>query len=493
MKKIVVCFATLVFSLCYAGTEKNTCQIVNLKGSVVYDGNCQNIGDNVKKTKALPNGFFLLKNAKSKTIQKIRVKEKEISVVGFYGLDSVLNDHGANSYKKSDFKALKKERSLSDDYYLKTKLLAINGIGYESRTAATANFESLFSYYHNTFEEKFPDDTLYSGIVFNRTSYNKFTDLIQSIYNLIEIGGPDLSALGIGVLLYISYHDLITRFASQFSPVLEEFIRYRDELWNEILESNEKTDAALKSELANCADNKMRALVLGHSQGGMYTYNALIAFPDSIHQHFYSLNVAAPTTKNLHWYLINDDDMIVNAARMLLGGIPPGVPNGPINGEDCECDNFTHHAWGESYYKSCLRSYAKINEAIENAFRIVPYWEKEKATATYQLVWYNGAAKTTIEIAKEDGSFVKLGTYQGYFVSDPAKKTVRSVLLQDGVPVLRVTSYHHESWWGPYLSTDPGFFEITSNDDGSLTYLMSDAWSPYSYDDAEFRITLMLK
>ena len=111
----------------------------------------------------------------------------------------------------------------------------------------------------------------------------------------------------------------------------------------------------------------------------------------------------------------------------------------------------------------------------------------------YQLVWYNGAAQTTIEIAKADGSFVTLGTYHGYNVTDPTIKTVPNVLLQDGVPVLRVMSYHHESWWGPYLSAVPGFFEIISNDDGSLTYLMSDAWSPYSYDDAEFSITLFVE
>ena len=106
----------------------------------------------------------------------------------------------------------------------------------------------------------------------------------------------------------------------------------------------------------------------------------------------------------------------------------------------------------------------------------------------YQLVWYNSAAQTTIEIAKADGSFATLGTYHGYHVTDPTVKTVPDVLLQDGVPVLRVKSYHYESWWGPYLSTDPGFFEIVSNDDGCLTYLMSDAWSPYSYDDAELSI-----
>lgn len=499
MKKLVVYFAALMISLCHAGIEKNTCQVVNLKGSVVYGGNCQNVGDGVGKSKTLPSGIFLLKKDKSKTMQKIRVKENEISVVSSYGLDSALKEYDADLYGKSVLKTLKKEAASSEGFYLRTKLLAINGIGYESRTSASANFETLFSYYSDVFEEKFPNDTLDWNVVFNRTSRNKFTDFIQSIYNLIQEAGPEISALGgmgrdMGILLYATYENLEIRFPSLFNnPVLEEFVEYREELRNEILESNENTDATLKSELANCANNKMRALVLGHSQGGMYTYNAFNSFPDSIRTHFYSFNVAVPTANNPNWYLINDDDLVVNAARLLHGGIPAGESNGPVGGDECECHNFTHHAWNESYYKSCLLSYAKINAAIENAFRTVPYWEKEKKTAMYQLVWYNGAAQTTIEIAKADGSFVTLGTYHGYNVTDPTVKTVPNVLLQDGVPVLRVRSYHHESWWGPYLSTDPGFFEIISNDDGSLTYLMSDAWSPYSYDDAEFSITLMVE
>lgn len=493
MKKVVVCFAALMISLCYAGIEKKTCRIVNLKGAVIYGGNCQSIGDGVDKSIALPNGIFFLKNDKSKIMQKIRVKENEISVVGSYGLNSALKEYDANWHEKNILKTLKKKSTPSEEYYLRTKLLAINGIGYESRTSASANFETLFSYYSNVFEEKFPNDTLDWNVVFNRTSHNKFTDLIQSVYNIIEEAGPDISALGMGLLLYATYEDLKIRLASQFNPVLEEFVMHRDELWNEILESNENTDATLRAELINCADNKMRALVLGHSQGGMYTYNAFNSFSDSVRTHFYSLNVGVPTANNPNWYLINDNDWIVNAARLLLDGIPAGESNGPVSGDECECNNFTHHAWNESYYKSCLRSYAKINAAIENAFRTVPYWEKEKKNAMYQLVWYNGAAQTTIEIAKADGSFVTLGTYHGYNVTDPTIKTVPNVLLQDGVPVLRVMSYHHESWWGPYLSTDPGFFEIISNDDGSLTYLMSDAWSPYSYDDAEFSITLFVE
>jgi hypothetical protein len=330
------------------------------------------------------------------------------------------------------------------------------------------------------------------GVIFNKSSLNKFTDLIQSVYNMMT--GSDLTTLGLGFLVYTSYVELVNDFISEYNPIVEEIIQRRDELWSEyIVQPNDATLLDIEAALNGSVENKARTIVLGHSQGGMYTYNAFNSFSDSVRTHFYSLNVGVPTANNPNWYLINDNDWIVNAARLLLDGIPAGESNGPVSGDECECNNFTHHAWNESYYKSCLRSYAKINAAIENAFRTVPYWEKEKKNAMYQLVWYNGAAQTTIEIAKADGSFVTLGTYHGYNVTDPTIKTVPNVLLQDGVPVLRVMSYHHESWWGPYLSTDPGFFEIISNDDGSLTYLMSDAWSPYSYDDAEFSITLFVE
>ncbi len=221
MKKMAIYFVVLVFSLCYADTEKSSCQIVDLKGAVVYSGDCQNIGSGINQIDKLSNVFFLLKKLKAKTIQKIRVKEKEISVVGLYGSDSASNDYNANLYKKNFHKALKRTTSLSEDYYLRTKLLAINGLGYESRTSASANFGTLFSYYSNAFTEKFPEDTLDWDVVFNRTSHNKFTDFVQSIYNMVETAGSDLSTLGLGILLYVSYEELKIRFASQFNPVLE--------------------------------------------------------------------------------------------------------------------------------------------------------------------------------------------------------------------------------------------------------------------------------
>ena len=53
MKKIIVCIIALVFSVCSAEIEKSSCQIVNLKGSVVYGGDCQNISSDINKMKNL--------------------------------------------------------------------------------------------------------------------------------------------------------------------------------------------------------------------------------------------------------------------------------------------------------------------------------------------------------------------------------------------------------------------------------------------------------
>ena len=461
---------------------------------MVYEGYCQHSAGIITTNEILSlKGIFLLEDKKNGSFKKVSIKENKITAQSSLNDDSLFVVGNRTLKKVYNSGVLKKENSLSDEYYLRTNFFAINGIGYDSRQNAWDNFENLFVYVKEAIQKQFPEDTISTELIFNKTSRNKFTDIVQTIYNMVVDAGPDISVLGLGVFLYMSYEELKIQFAAQFNPVLEEIINYRDKLWNEIIESNEKTDADLKSELANCANNKSRALVLGHSQGGMYTYKAFNSFPDSVREHFYSFNVAVPTDKNPDWYLINDNDLIVNAARVLLGTIPEGESNGPVDGEECESNNFTHHAWNESYYKPCLQSYAKINAAIEKAIRTVTYWEKEKKNAMYQLVWYNSAAQTTIEIAKADGSFATLGTYHGYHVTDPTIKTVPDVLLQDGVPVLRVKSYHHESWWGPYLSTDPGFFEIISNDDGSLTYLMSDAWSPYSYDDAELSIALTVE
>ena len=402
-------------------------------------------------------------------MKKISVNGDKISVLSSLGRDSLSVVESRNVKNPSNLRALKKEDSQSNEYYLRAHFYAINGIGYGFRQSAWENFDSLFLYVKEDIQQRFPQDTISVGLIFNKTSLNKFTDFIQSIYNMMS--ETDLTSLGLGFLVYTSYVELVNDLISENNSVVEEIIRRRDELWSEyIVQPNEATLSAVESALNISVENKARSIVLGHSQGGMYTYKAFNSFPDSVREHFYSLNVAVPTANNPDWYLINDNDWIVNAARLLLEGIPVGESNGPVHGEECECHNFTHHAWNESYYKPCLLSYKKINTAIENAFRTVPYWGKEKKNAMYQLVWYNSAAQTTIEIAKANGSFVTLGTYHGYHVTDPTVKTVPYVLLQDGVPVLRVRSYHHESWWGPYLSTDPGFCRIEHRIDCGIKF-----------------------
>lgn len=497
MNKLLTTIIFFVFMVSFSWGDDELCQIVDINGAVVYTGVCRYSGRDINTNgKISLNGVYVLKSTRSRASHLIRVNDNEIKNIKTIGSDSlsVMKNRRVNANFTS--KVLKKESLISDEFYLRTNFYAINGIGYEDRSFADDNFATLFAYVENELSQKFPEDTITTELVFNKTSQDIYTDFIQSVYLKAKELKIDNAVVNLGYTIFLSSASFIAEVLSldnEYAQKLIELEKYKDEIWEKIILSNYDTKLSLESVLTNSVQNKSRAIVLGHSQGGMYTYKAFNSFSDSVRTHFYSLNVGVPTANNPNWYLINDNDRIVNAARWLFDGIPAGESNGPVSVDECECNNFTHHAWNESYYKSCLRSYAKINAAIENAFRTVPYWEKEKKNAMYQLVWYNGAAQTTIEIAKADGSFVTLGTYHGYNVTDPTIKTVPNVLLQDGVPVLRVMSYHHESWWSPYLSTDPGFFEIISNDDGSLTYLMSDAWSPYSYDDAEFSITLFVE
>ncbi|PBC73249.1 hypothetical protein SAMN02745108_02501 [Fibrobacter intestinalis] len=409
--------------------------------------------------------------------------------------DSLFDSNGVKFNTNYRSNILKKENILSENYYLKTNFFAVNGIGYNSRNNAYDNFVTLFSFLRNELLLQFPEDTLSTSLVFNKTSKDIYTDAIQTLYLKMEELGLESYAVNFGYLAFLSAASFIAEhfpLPEDIAQKILEYEKFKDEIWMDITVSNKETENELNSALMQSVQDKSRAFVLGHSQGGMYTYKAFNSFPDSVREHFYSFNIAVPTDKNPDWFLANENDFIVNLARLAFS-IPEGEPNCSDDGSDFGGESGHYHEWLKSYYNPHLLSYKKINTAIENAFRTVPYWGKEKKNAMYQLVWYNSAAQTTIEIAKADGSFATLGTYHGYHVTDPTIKTVPDVLLQDGVPVLRVKSYHHESWWGPYLSTDPGFFKIISNDDGSLTYLMSDAWSPYSYDDAELSIALTVE
>src|SRR5574344_122848 len=480
---VVLSLFLLLAAVSSWGTEC-VCQLVNVKGSVLYKGPCLRIENKGTAENTFSRGSFFLKKSNSDIFQK----SDSVSSIEKRGVKASLSS-----------KILKKEASSSqsDQYYLRTNFYAINGIGYKFRRDAAENFETLFLYVEDEVQRQFPEDTISTGLIFNKTSQDIYTDFIQSVYLKAKDLGIDDYVINLGYTLFLSAASVIAEnlfLDNEIADKIVELEKYKDELWVDIVAENAITENALRSVLTNSAKNKARALVLGHSQGGLYAYKAFNSFPDSVRGHFYSLNVAVPTDKNPNWFLANDKDAIINMFRIrMINDIPQGEPNSSNDGSDYGGEGGHYHSWLASYYNPHLASYAKINNAIVNAFRTVPYWEKGKKSALYQLVWYNGAAQTTIEIAKSDGSFELLGTYHGYNVTDPTIKTISCILLQNGVPVLRVKSYHHDSWWGPYLSTDPGFFEIISNDDGSLTYLMSDAWSPYSYDDAKFSITLMVE
>ena len=71
--------------------------------------------------------------------------------------------------------------------------------------------------------------------MFNKSSLNKFTDFIQSIYNMMT--GSDLTTFGLGFLVYTSYVELVNDFISEYNPIVEEIIQRRDELWSEYIVS----------------------------------------------------------------------------------------------------------------------------------------------------------------------------------------------------------------------------------------------------------------
>ena len=498
MNKLLTTIIFFVFMVSFSWGDDELCQIVDINGAVVYTGVCRYSGRDINTNgKISLNGVYVLKSMRSRASHLIRVNDNEIKNIKTIGSDSlsIMKNRSVNANFTS--KVLKKESLISDEFYLRTNFYAINGIGYEDRSSADDNFATLFAYVENELSQKFPEDTITTELVFNKTSQDIYTDFIQSVYLKAKELKIDNAVVNLGYTIFLSSASFIAEVLSldnEYAQKLIELEKYKDELWVNVVVSNTETELALISALSNSVQNKSRAIVLGHSQGGMYTYKAFNSFPDSIQEHFYSLNVAVPTDKNPNWYLVNDNDKIINKLRIpFVNNIPDGESNSSIDGSDYGGESGHYHAWLDSYYNPKLKSYAKINNAIINAFRTVPYWKKEKATAEYQLVWYNGAAETTIEIAKTDGSFEKLGTYHGYNVTDSTIKKVSNILLQDGVPLLRVESYLHDSWWGPYLSTDSRFFSIISNSDGTLTYLMSDAYSPNSFDDAEFQITLSVE
>lgn len=141
MNKIITILVFFVFTVPYSWSLENVCHIVDVKGKILYNGFCENIENLKKGSEGLPsNGVFFLKNAKHS--QKVRIKDNEIAYLSSLSLDSISSVKNRTSFVKS----LKKEASLSDDYYLRTNFFAINGIGYSSFLAAQRNFISLFSY-----------------------------------------------------------------------------------------------------------------------------------------------------------------------------------------------------------------------------------------------------------------------------------------------------------------------------------------------------------
>ena len=104
---------------------------------------------------------------------------KNIKTIGSDSL-SIMKNRSVNANFTS--KVLKKESLISDEFYLRTNFYAINGIGYEDRSSADDNFATLFAYVENELSQKFPEDTITTELVFNKTSQDIYTVFIQSVY-----------------------------------------------------------------------------------------------------------------------------------------------------------------------------------------------------------------------------------------------------------------------------------------------------------------------
>ena len=132
--KVFVCFSVL-FTWSYG----DNCQIINLKGSVVYNSESnQDLNKLLINHNISSDGIYLLKSANHKFPQRVQIKNNRALLLKSVGSDSAFIQ--TNTIPK----ILKREVSPSESYYLNTNFFAINGIGYKLRKDAWNNFKTLF-------------------------------------------------------------------------------------------------------------------------------------------------------------------------------------------------------------------------------------------------------------------------------------------------------------------------------------------------------------
>ncbi|MEE1067163.1 MAG: hypothetical protein UH678_01545 [Fibrobacteraceae bacterium] len=137
MKNILKIFA--FFSVLFSWSYGDNCQIINLKGSVVYNGECNQDGNELLINQNISSdGIYLLKSANHKFPQRVQIKNNRALLLKSVGSDSAFIQ--TNTIPK----ILKREVSPSESYYLNTNFFAINGIGYKIRDDAWNNFKTLF-------------------------------------------------------------------------------------------------------------------------------------------------------------------------------------------------------------------------------------------------------------------------------------------------------------------------------------------------------------
>lgn len=308
-------FATLVLAAAFApavfGYE---CRIADVKGADVYRGSCLQNGTQIEISDGtLRNGVYYLKVPTQKSSSLILVKENSAKILKSAIPDSVQAPL-SNAASLQISKAALGENESGDGLYFRTVLFAVNGIGYKHRRDAEKDFASLFTYFREDLQRQFPEETLSANLVFNKTSQDIYTDFIQTVLIKAEEWELGRPVAYLGYLIIMSAINILAEagdgrfFDSEILDQIIELAKYKDEVWDKIVSSNEATERELLSALDRASREKYRAFVLGHSQGGMYTHKAFGAFPDSVRSHFYSFHVAVPTDKNPDWFLANDND-----------------------------------------------------------------------------------------------------------------------------------------------------------------------------------------
>jgi len=131
-------------------------------------------------------------------------------------------------------------------------------------------------------------------------------------------------------------------------------------------------------------NERKRVIAISHSQGSLYmnmVIDDMLSRTEGIEgrksRHIAVLDIAPPTVKpSTGWYLINNDDHVINFLRfpLLFPDILPGnINNRWIDGVNRD-EHWTKHAFWDSYFHNELLSRTVIDIEVELQSRILPFW-----------------------------------------------------------------------------------------------------------------------